>query len=344
LELISPLKTALRWAYLPHQFIAKIANRHFSWENEDRSLRYFAAQVQKAVGDKKLDVVFATSTLPVAKLKGPTPVVFWSDSAYYTMVDYYPRPPMTKRARRKYFQTEEAAVIRANFACYSSHWAADAAARMTDPSRVKVLPFGPNLPIEHNQDDVQRWICERRQGRPQSCTLLFVGKEWERKGGPTAVETARRLNQAGIVTTLKVVGCNPAGTLPPFVELAGFIDKREAEGRGRLAELYRTSDIFIMPSRQEAFGVVVSEAAAFGLPAVVTDTGGLAETVREGATGFRVPVDDDGSVFAERVMTILRDYESFARNAYAEFQSRLNWQTSVDMLVDLLQRAAKHER
>jgi len=342
LELISPLKTALRWTYLPHRFIGKIANSHFCWENEDRSLRYFAAQVQNAVHDRKLDVVFATSTLPVAKLERPTPAVFWSDSAYYSMVDYYPRRPMTMRARRKYFQTEEAAVTRASFACYASHWAADAAARMTDPSRVKVLPFGPNLPIEHNLDDVQNWIRERRQGRSQCCTLLFVGKEWERKGGPVAVETARRLNQAGIATTLEVVGCIPDEVLPPFVELAGFIDKRESVGRERLAELYRTSDIFIMPSRQEAFGVVVSEAAAFGVPAVVSDTGGLAETVREGATGFRLPLDDDGSLFAERVMSILQDYEKFAKNAYAEFQTRLNWRTSVDILVDLLQQAAAH--
>jgi hypothetical protein len=123
----------------------------------------------------------------------------------------------------------------------------------------------------------------------------------------------------------------------------GFINKRDPEGYRKLEELYRTSDLFVLPSRAEAFGVVVAEAAAFGLPALVCRTGGLTETVREGETGFLLPIEDDGRVFAERAQMVLRDYERFARNAYAEFATRMNWRTSVDRLVELLREAA-HSR
>jgi glycosyltransferase involved in cell wall biosynthesis len=169
---------------------------------------------------------------------------------------------------------------------------------------------------------------------------LFVGIGWERKGGAIAVQAARRLNEAGIATTLRVVGSAPPGPMPSFVEILGFINKREPEGYRRLIDLYRTSDIFILPSRAEAFGVVVSEAAAFGMPALVCATGGLTETVREGKTGFQLPLEDDGTLFAEKATTILRNYEQFAVNAYAEYQTRLNWETSVNLLVELLHRAA----
>jgi glycosyltransferase involved in cell wall biosynthesis len=139
------------------------------------------------------------------------------------------------------------------------------------------------------------------------------------------------------------VGCTPPEPLPSFVELVGFINKHDPGERQQLQELYRTSDVFILPSRQEAFGVVVSEAAAFGMPAVVSDTGGLAETVRQGVTGFALPLEDDGSMFAEKVKVILDNYRHFAGNAYREFLDRLNWTTSVGLLVDLLKSAALHK-
>jgi glycosyltransferase involved in cell wall biosynthesis len=189
---------------------------------------------------------------------------------------------------------------------------------------------------------VTGWIRERRRVRPDGCVLLFVGIGWERKGGAIALEAARRLNEAGIPTTLKIVGSQAPGDLPPYVEQLGFINKNEPEGQSRLAQLYRTSDIFILPSRAEAFGVVVAEAAAFGVPALVSDTGGLAETVSEGRSGFTIPLSDNGTLFAERAKTILADYVNFAESAYAEFEQRLNWTTSVLRLVDLLKQAAGH--
>ncbi len=251
---------------------------------------------------------------------------------------------MTQRTRTVGRLQEETSVRRASFACYSSEWAADGAEDITERERVKVLPFGPNLRTEHTRLDVEEWIRERRKERPHECVFLFVGVDWKRKGGDVAVEAARRLNEAGIATTLRVVGCAPPGPTPDFVEHLGFIDKNEPEGYRRLVNLYRTSDIFILPSRAEAFGVVVSEAAAFGLPALVCETGGLAETVRERVSGFRLPLDDDGTLFAQRAMTILSEYETFANNAHAEFENRLNWESSVNLLVELLKRAANDAR
>ena len=105
-------------------------------------------------------------------------------------------------------------------------------------------------------------------------------------------------------------------------------------------ELYSTSDIFILPSRAEAFGVVVGEGAAFGLPALVCATGGLAETVQEGKSGYAVSVEDSGELFAARALDILRDYERFARAAFAEYETRLNWRVGVKRLTEVLREAA----
>ncbi|HVC47840.1 MAG TPA: glycosyltransferase family 4 protein [Terracidiphilus sp.] len=338
-EVISPLGQRLKWLYGPMLWNAKRAGEHFDWKREAWSLRHFAAEIERKFRAKKLDVIFSTSSIPGTRVRPEVPVVFWTDANFHVMRGYY-RSNHSAHTERATRLQDEAALRGARFACYASDWAAAEARKLTEPERVKVLPLGPNLPLEHSGADVEQWIRERVRHTAKSCTLLFVGVEWERKGGAIAVETARRLNEAGIATTLKFVGCTPPVPVPPFVELLGFINKRDPEGYRKLVELYRTSDLFLLPSRAEAFGVVVAEAAAFGLPALVCRTGGLTETVRNGETGFLLPLEDDGRLFAERAQAVLRDYERFAKNAYAEFAGRMNWRTSVDRLTELLREAA----
>ena len=227
-QMISPLKTNLRWRYLPLKLMCVLTKRRYDWQREKGSLRYFAAQIEKIVRKEKLDVVFSTSSIPVTELDPTIPFVFWTDAVFHTLEGYYPGnwAPRTARICRA---QEERALRRAAFSCYSSHWAADTAKKFTSIERVKVLPFGPNLHIEHGLDDVLTWIQERRQRRVNGCNLLFVGMEWERKGGPVAVEAARQLNEAGIPSTLRVVGPMPPQPLPPFVEPVGFLDKNRPD-------------------------------------------------------------------------------------------------------------------
>ncbi|HBT75963.1 MAG TPA: hypothetical protein DEB39_03360 [Planctomycetaceae bacterium] len=65
-------------------------------------------------------------------------------------------------------------------------------------------------------------------------------------------------------------------------------------------------DVGALSSHSESFSNAVLEYAAVGLPAVVTDVGGLGEIVREGETGFLVPPRDPGT-FAERLIRLLDD-------------------------------------
>ena len=341
-ELISPLGQRLKWFYAPRHWMAKQMGEHFDWKRESWSLRHFAAEVEQTFYEKELDVIFSTSSIPGTQLKAEIPLVFWTDASFHGMRGYY-RSNHSARSARVAEMQEERALSGARFACYASEWAATEARKRTQPERVKVLPLGPNLQVRHTRADVEKWIRERARHTATRCTLLLVGVDWMRKGVDIAVEAARQMNEAGIATTLRVVGCTPPPAslpLPPFVEVQGFIHKRDPEGCRHLAELYRTSDVFVLPSRAEAFGVVVAEAAAFGLPALVSRTGGLTETVRDGETGFLLPMEDDGRLFAEQARRVLRDYERFARNAYAEFATRMNWRTSVNQLVGLLHEAA----
>lgn len=82
-----------------------------------------------------------------------------------------------------------------------------------------------------------------------------------------------------------------------------FVGRQAVSG---LKEYYLRSEVFIMPSRQEGFGIVFLEAMACGKPIIGGNHGGTPEIVEDGVTGFLVESGDVGSV-ADRLTRLLQD-------------------------------------
>lgn len=110
--------------------------------------------------------------------------------------------------------------------------------------------------------------------------IVFVGVDWERKGGPELIAAFKQLRERMPDATLTIVGCSP--------EL-GEVDGVEILGRRPLSELedyFHNAACFCMPSRLEPFGVVFVEAMQFGLPVISSDVGDIPAIVRNGHTGL----------------------------------------------------------
>jgi glycosyltransferase involved in cell wall biosynthesis len=207
-------------------------------------------------------------------------------------------------------------------------------------SKVKVIEFGANLSVDHDADHVACWSEERLAN---DCTLLFIGVDWNRKGGVLAFEAARLLNERGIKTVLKVVGCDAPDA--PFVEKLGFISKGTVEGQRRIKQLLMASTFFVMPTRAEAAGIVFCESAAFGLPVVTTRTGGVESYVLDGQTGYCLPMAAPGSAYADVIAGTLADRDSYRRLSLAAFEryrQTLNWNSGVSKLKHLIETATRH--
>jgi L-malate glycosyltransferase len=71
-------------------------------------------------------------------------------------------------------------------------------------------------------------------------------------------------------------------------------------------QIIRQSDIFVMPSLSESFGVAAAEAASYGLPVVASDVGGVPEIVRDGDTGLLIPPGDEAAL-AEAILRLAQD-------------------------------------
>ncbi len=59
-----------------------------------------------------------------------------------------------------------------------------------------------------------------------------------------------------------------------------------------MADFYKSADLFLFPSFDEAFGLVVVEALAAGLPVLTAASGGASEIFEDGSCGFKIPVED----------------------------------------------------
>jgi glycosyltransferase involved in cell wall biosynthesis len=345
-EVISPLKRSFRYVLAPAAILARVRKRGSSMEHYRFALRTYARQIVGQLRQRPVDVVFATSSIPIALLPQPYPVVYWTGSLYHQMEDYYggafgnPTPAARRRGR----QQEEQALARSTFAIYASRWAADAARQLTDPAKIRVLPWGAGVKVQHTAQDVSAWVKQKRGERPRRCELLFIGIDWERKGGTLAVEIARLLNERGIRTRLRVAGCRPEETLPDFVEVIGHINKRTPEGRQRFEDLCRDADFFLLPTQAEAAGIVFCEACAYGLPSITFNTGGVSDYVRHQVTGFCFPLGTGAAAFANAIIESLSDpmcYEGLATNAFHEYEFRLNWKTSVSGLIEILRETKR---
>lgn len=127
--------------------------------------------------------------------------------------------------------------------------------------------------------------------------------------------------------------------MPAFVEKLGYVSKRTESGREKLEALLSTSHFLILPTRAEVAGIVFCEASAFGLPTITTDAGGVADYVRNSVNGVRLPLGAGPEHYAREILRIFGDkdmYEELCLSSFREFESRLNWTTSVKSLVRLM--------
>ena len=163
----------------------------------------------------------------------------------------------------------------------TSEWAARDARRMYPDLQVPihVMP----QPVALDLFDV-RWVDERRTrvaARPQ---CLFVGGDFPRKGGYDLLEawTAGRFAERADLT---LVTNWPIGrTLPPAVRQQPGVESTSAGWR----DAWHAADLFVMPTRNEAFGLVYQEAAAAGLAAIGSRHNAVPEIIEDGRTGLLV--------------------------------------------------------
>jgi glycosyltransferase involved in cell wall biosynthesis len=152
--------------------------------------------------------------------------------------------------------------------------------------KVRVIPYGA---------DPQRFQ-PAAEPRPESgpFRVLFVGQIGERKGISHLLKAYARFCKPD--TELHLVGNYVAGA-EVYAPWRNHYQHTPNVPQTQLPEIFRSADVFVLPTLVEGMPMVVLEAMACGLPVVVTPNG-PAEVVRDGIDGFVVPSGDSDAIVA----------------------------------------------
>ena len=316
-----------------HLLYRRLLGRSYDFERSALLGYDYARQVKKQLEKGVYDIVFSPSTIPISRLRCREPIAIWADATWacYSL-HYGVEPPWCDETIKAGHLTERLAYSRCHLLIFTSQWAADSAIRDygVDPCKVRVVPFGANFATPISRIRALRSISERP---PNLCRLISVGVDWRRKGMPRSIELAAALNAAGQPTELTIVGCEapPNATLPGFVKVEGFIDKRTPEAERRLSSLLLHSHFHVLFSTAEAFGVAFAEANAHGVPNITWDVGGIASAVIDNKGGWCFDPQQPISDIASYIKSYMLDYDRYmvlAHSARREYEQRLNWAAS----------------
>ena len=269
------------------------------------------------------------------------PQIYVSDNVYALQADVFERVhgPMPARARRRRLSLESSLLQRADLLAVPSYAAARAAveAHGVRPERVVVAPFGANLadldPTPH--------VAGSHAGPLQ---LVFIGVSWQHKGGPLLLDAMRILRSRGIDYELHLVGAEPTGDHTLW-HSHRRIDKTHPAGLLELAHLLDRADLLVFPTRADAYGVVVCEAAAFGVPTIATRLEGTSTTIEHGVTGLLVDLESGAEEWADAIATYADDRQALQRasvGARHRYERLLNWQAWGDTVAATIRQVSGH--
>lgn len=178
-----------------------------------------------------------------------------------------------------------------------SRWAADSMIKDYGADPAKVTVIAPGI-------DTARWSAKRKE-KSGPVRLLFVGGDFDRKGGRLLLELYRsHLHdrcQLDIVTTANLED-------EPGVRVHRGLVPTDP----RLQDLYQSADIFVLPTLADCFSMAALEAMASGLPVVISDVGGIGDIVVDGETG-RLVLPGDGRGFLEATTALVAEPGTRAR-------------------------------
>ncbi|WP_017733602.1 glycosyltransferase [Nafulsella turpanensis] len=303
---------------------------------------FFARQCSQQVKSllkPDTDIIFSPGSVATALLETSKPKVIYSDATFAGLLNFYIYDFCSDTIKKGHY-LEQRALESASLAIYSSDYAAQSALQnyKVDAGKIKVVPFGANIKHNFSFADIKAIVRSRSR---KECNLLFLGVDWERKGGELAVKVAGKLNKLGIKTNLHVVGIKnlPVKDLPNFVLNHGFISKSTKEGEVKIQNLMAQCHFLLLPTKAEAYGLVFCEANSFALPSITTNVGGIPTIIKNGINGRMFDLSDTEEVYGNYIASAFsnpKEYEQLAFSSYNEYKTRLNWQVAGESISRLL--------
>ncbi|HWR32160.1 MAG TPA: glycosyltransferase family 4 protein [Chitinophagaceae bacterium] len=334
------------WLTMQKSLNRKLFKKNTAVEFLRSYAKYFSRQLQKELKKKPVDVLFVSASSQfIAYLETDIPVIYMTDATFQQLQGYYPYfSNLAKYNVQQGIELDKKAFLKTAHCMLASEWNKNSAINDygIDTNKISVVPCGANL-------DKIPAATELNMDASGQCRLLFLGVEWARKGGDIALETFRLLKQKGANPYLHVIGC-----VPPFditteknITVIPFLDKNNPGDFDQLHQILLQTDFLLLPTRAECAGVVFSEASAYGIPSITTDTGGVTTYVKNGVNGFALPVQAGADVYAEKIGQLYADKQAMQNlklSSRKYYEENLNWDSWGLQFWQIAERLVKEKR
>ncbi len=181
------------------------------------------------------------------------------------------------------------------------------------PNKITVIPNGIN-PAKYNT--VKKVTVNRESNnlivRGAHPVIAFIGRIDKEKGIDVLIESAKELWSKGYTFSLNIFGNGPEVILLSEIITQNKFPIFWSGSVNEVEEIYRNTDIIILPSRIDPFPLVMLEAGYFSKPFIGTYSGGMSEVIQNGINGLIVPPDDTKAL-TEAVEFFLLNPESAKR-------------------------------
>lgn len=309
------------------KLLSKLVNRiaAFSKKRPVKYSRKFLVDSGKAVNlaIKKIDpdIVFSFYGAPLVYCNSEKPILYSVDT---TLIESQREWPIySNPAYHSMLKWEKDVFFKAAKIICRSEATKESVIKdySIDPEKVSFFPIPAAIPDDVVPDQIE---ISNRLSSPLH--LLLVGKDYFRKGVDIAIDIVEQLNSIGQTSELRVVGMN--GTDTRFVKFMGLYNKSVSDQLKEYTKNYLWADFLIHPARFEAAGIVPSEAAAFGVPTITNNIGGLGTTVKDKVSGVVLPKNSSAKKYVDEIMYFIShkgEYLDLCRSARKRYETELNW-------------------
>lgn len=220
-------------------------------------------------------------------------------------------------------ERERRVVSAASVTIYSSAYMARRASSDLNLKGMRALsvPFGINFDVLP--------MSAPKKAPLSRLELLFIGVDWRRKGGDTAVEVLSLLRANGWDARLTVVGRAPEQvSRNEYVTDCGFLDKNKSWELEYLSKLYSRAHFFLLPTRGDCSPMVLAEAMAHATPIIASDTGAVSELIGDDGAGICLPQCAGAGDWAGAIQTLAENPAAYAKaqeTAFFRAHRQLTW-------------------
>ena len=285
------------------------------------------------ITDTGLDVIVApVASKLIAELGSRlnVPIIFITDATPQFLREFYSKDLPESRDRQ-----EEIALRSAGHIVYSSQYMVNRALlefKEISPEKLSSFPFGLNL---------DNALTEPPKKLPlDPVKLLFVGRDWYRKGGDIALATLDVLTTRGVSAYLTIIGCNPEVVQGRTdVRVYPYLDKTNPADLEKINDCYKNSHLFILPTRGDCTPMVVAEANSWGCPVLITRTGGIPSLMNEGRNGIMIDRNASAEKWADTVQDLISNsgnYNMLVQSSMQHCYENLTWSAWADNVVHLI--------